>query len=1186
MNAWLTFFQTSEPVAQLSAVLLHSIWQSVVIGLIYFLLLKIVPSHKPELRHNLGVLSLVTILILGLGTWSIISQKTEPAATAAASIPSQTQPAIAESQTMPSELPMIGTPAVALRTPSVTETPSDESRVAPRRISSLLIPAWIAGVMLMMVRLICSLSGVRRHRSQAVEISDPVLLSRLSELCQQLEIKKKIQIAASSTLNNPGVIGIIKPIVLIPVSMLTTYSTSDIEAIIAHELTHIRRNDYFINLFQMLIEALFFFSPAIWWISHRVRMEREVCCDAAAMQATGQQFEYANLLLNQFSANPTAIPAFGNNKKMEAKERLLRIVKPNQLFNVKISVVRLATLLILTGLALTVLAKTSDLAVETVKKIMTPKERVEKLMEIANESEAEQTSYARNSTAEISLSGTVKTLDGSPLPKHTKVNACAFNDEGRTSGYYGIRVDSEGRFSATMDSLDYIIFTAYADGYAPTISEPIRTSANGLSEKPELTLEPGFQLTLKIVTDEGIPVAGAKIDASYMYQLKESDISLQQESLETDTNGIVRIEHASEYTMRFNIEAKGVQPVNHQDHKIEKGMPLTITMQKGLVAEGIIVSEETGSPITNTTIRLLARDGWDFRHVNKEAAKTDSNGRFTLDTLKADDTYTFSIEAEGYNPLLLEKVQTKAIPRRIELGPEIYIRGTISGNLDKLGWVREHTSGEEFEKGLRYTAVKLKNGRADHSHRDEGIIEVEIRDGIGYFELRNFLGDQVSLYSSGSETLAVITPNGKSVEAININMDSGIVARNTPYRVVEYTFDTPVGLPAAEGEINVWHTTTEKREQGDTSWTGMKIRVENGTGRASFPAPGFIKLGGSQDLAGYWLEPENERTANDRLVEPAETPLKLRYTLTPAGGISGTIVNEKGQPLHGMDINIHPVLPERDLASLKQLTKEEHMELAEQFSQEDALRRIVGTSRSGASNGTFAFTSLPLNHTYQVSAHSGYNLLASEPITLTLENPIQEVILKQNPPEKLSGRVLLPDGSPCVDMPVRLAVRILKHSFSNSAVPTDDEGNFEFSGLNPDPSVMYDLSIETGEGWQPIKTTLEPGSFSEFVLEKGLTLKGRVIDHITGQPLEGIGVATANLADLHAGMNETFAQTDSEGLFAFSTLASGEYAIGANNMELVSPVSSNGYFTTFNAGEIEFIELKVKPMTNMPHFAP
>jgi len=262
------------------------------------------------------------------------------------------------------------------------------------------------------------------------------------------------------------------------------------------------------------------------------------------------------------------------------------------------------------------------------------------------------------------------------------------------------------------------------------------------------------------------------------------------------------------------------------------------------------------------------------------------------------------------------------------------------------------------------------------------------------------------------------------------------------------------------------------------------------------------------------------------------------------------------------------------------------MELAEQFSQEDALRRIVGTSRSGASNGTFAFTSLPLNHTYQVSAHSGYNLLASEPITLTLENPIQEVILKQNPPEKLSGRVLLPDGSPCVDMPVRLAVRILKHSFSNSAVPTDDEGNFEFSGLNPDPSVMYDLSIETGEGWQPIKTTLEPGSFSEFVLEKGLTLKGRVIDHITGQPLEGIGVATANLADLHAGMNETFAQTDSEGLFAFSTLASGEYAIGANNMELVSPVSSNGYFTTFNAGEIEFIELKVKPMTNMPHFAP
>jgi hypothetical protein len=346
-------------------------------------------------------------------------------------------------------------------------------------------------------------------------------------------------------------------------------------------------------------------------------------------------------------------------------------------------------------------------------------------------------------------------------------------------------------------------------------------------------------------------------------------------------------------------------------------------------------------------------------------------------------------------------------------------------------------------------------------------------------------------------------------------LDSGIVARNTPYRVVEYTFDTPVGLPAAEGEINVWHTTTEKREQGDTSWTGMKIRVENGTGRASFPAPGFIKLGGRQNLAGYWLEPEDERTATERLVEPAETPLKLRYPLTPAGGISGTIVNEKGQPLHGMSINIHPVFPEWDLANLKQLTKEDQAKLAEQFRLENTLRRIVGTSSSRASNGMFAFTSLPLNHTYQVSAHSGYTLLVSEPITLTLVNPIQEVILKQNPPEKLSGRVLMPDGSPCVDMPVKLAVRILKHSFSNSAVPTDDEGNFEFTGLNSDPSIMYDLSIETGEGWQPIKATLEPGSFNEFVLEKGLTLKGRVIDHATGQPLEGVSVATVDLGPVN-----------------------------------------------------------------------
>src|SRR5207237_5100112 len=85
--------------------------------------------------------------------------------------------------------------------------------------------------------------------------------------------------------------------VLLPVSLVTGIPVSHLEAILAHELAHIRRHDFIINLLQTLIETLFFYHPAIWWLSHRIRIEREHCCDDLVVRVLDNRSEYSRALV-------------------------------------------------------------------------------------------------------------------------------------------------------------------------------------------------------------------------------------------------------------------------------------------------------------------------------------------------------------------------------------------------------------------------------------------------------------------------------------------------------------------------------------------------------------------------------------------------------------------------------------------------------------------------------------------------------------------------------------------------------------------------------------------------------------------------------------------------------------------------------------------------------------------------
>jgi beta-lactamase regulating signal transducer with metallopeptidase domain len=100
----------------------------------------------------------------------------------------------------------------------------------------------------------------------------------------------------SSLVDAPTVIGFLKPVILLPTSALTGLSMQQLELLLAHELAHIRRHDYLVNILQSVIETLLFYHPAVWWVSHRIRVEREHCCDDVAVRVSGNAVVYAKAL--------------------------------------------------------------------------------------------------------------------------------------------------------------------------------------------------------------------------------------------------------------------------------------------------------------------------------------------------------------------------------------------------------------------------------------------------------------------------------------------------------------------------------------------------------------------------------------------------------------------------------------------------------------------------------------------------------------------------------------------------------------------------------------------------------------------------------------------------------------------------------------------------------------------------
>jgi beta-lactamase regulating signal transducer with metallopeptidase domain len=195
---------------------------------------------------------------------------------------------------------------------------------AVRSLSSqalpLLVEFWLAGVLFFTLRTAGSLIYLERLRRAASISVAPRLFAKCRELQARLGLQRVIRFCECRWLDAPAVIGWFRPVVLLPVRALMGLSEDQIEAVIAHELAHVRRFDSFVNLFQVIAESLLFFHPAVWWLNKRVRAERENCCDDVAIAACGNHLGYARALttMEQWRATP-ALGLAANGSPLAAR---------------------------------------------------------------------------------------------------------------------------------------------------------------------------------------------------------------------------------------------------------------------------------------------------------------------------------------------------------------------------------------------------------------------------------------------------------------------------------------------------------------------------------------------------------------------------------------------------------------------------------------------------------------------------------------------------------------------------------------------------------------------------------------------------------------------------------------------------------------------------------------------------
>ena len=313
----------THPLAQrLTWTLAHFVWQGALIAVVLAVVVEMLRPRSANLRYGLSLFSLGLMLGIVPVTWFAAGS---------------TQFAIGESglesPVVATELPLVGAelqPTSASPSAAAGLQPTGAVAAWWTALQPILFCLWLAGCLLFSLRLLVGWV-VTQALLRSREMLPAEVAAQLARVGHRLRMSIPRVVFASSQVSQALAVGFFKPVVLLPAAWLLELPPNLLEAIVAHELAHLRRCDLWVNLLQRVAEALLFYHPAIWWLSARLRRERELCCDELAVTATGARLEYAEALeltarWATVDGRPTLAAGFFGEGKMNLLHRVRSVL--------------------------------------------------------------------------------------------------------------------------------------------------------------------------------------------------------------------------------------------------------------------------------------------------------------------------------------------------------------------------------------------------------------------------------------------------------------------------------------------------------------------------------------------------------------------------------------------------------------------------------------------------------------------------------------------------------------------------------------------------------------------------------------------------------------------------------------------------------------------------------------------
>ena len=383
--------------------LIHFVWQACVVGLMCAIGLSILRSAKPQLRYVV-----LNIAMLAAVFWPLLTFVQHWQANPVA----------------------IGTQSAFSSGTAETVLPQnlDRLQIYAQVMMPYFLAIWFVGVSLLALRFVLGLWWLQGYGSDTRSFFDSGLQLRVDRLCAAFAMHSEVVVRIVDDLTGPITVGCFRPLILIPSSLLTGMAPAQLEALLAHELAHIRRYDFLLNLLQNLVEIILFFHPVVWWISKKIRDERENIADDLAVQVIGEPRRLALALQElerlQFIQSQLALAAHGGNLMLRIK-RLVRPETHRMHWKTAVTTVGLASVFValaaqaVTATPVSTPTNSNARNVE-VKAIETQSQDQKKALEvdINKEVKTKQQAVQRKEASLVKAEGTSKSTDLETIPAH------------------------------------------------------------------------------------------------------------------------------------------------------------------------------------------------------------------------------------------------------------------------------------------------------------------------------------------------------------------------------------------------------------------------------------------------------------------------------------------------------------------------------------------------------------------------------------------------------------------------------------------------------------------------------------------------------------------------------------------------------------------------------------------------